>query len=167
VLLLHVCTHECSSLLRPEALDALKLGWEAFVRYMIRVLRTELLAYTNAAIDHNCWTIPQHLDIFMVTFYNNPHGGAGRWWHTPLIPALGRQKQADFWVQGQPGLQSEFQDSQGYTEKPVSKNKKRKNPHGPILPWPLILSFISLGVYEAQALNLFFLLHIHNIIFLL
>jgi hypothetical protein len=24
----------------------------------------------------------------------------------------------DFWVQGQAGLQSEFQDSQGYTEKP-------------------------------------------------
>jgi hypothetical protein len=23
----------------------------------------------------------------------------------------------DFWVWGQPGLQSEFQDSQGYTEK--------------------------------------------------
>jgi hypothetical protein len=23
----------------------------------------------------------------------------------------------DFWVRGQPGLQSEFQDSQGYTEK--------------------------------------------------
>jgi hypothetical protein len=21
---------------------------------------------------------------------------AGQWWHTPLIPALGRQKQADF-----------------------------------------------------------------------
>jgi hypothetical protein len=21
---------------------------------------------------------------------------AGRWWHTPLIPALGRQKQVDF-----------------------------------------------------------------------
>jgi hypothetical protein len=32
-----------------------------------------------------------------------------------LIPALGRQRQADFWVRGQPGLQSEFQDSQGYT----------------------------------------------------
>jgi hypothetical protein len=31
-------------------------------------------------------------------------------------PALGRQKQMDFWIRGQPGLQSEFQDSQGYTE---------------------------------------------------
>jgi hypothetical protein len=36
----------------------------------------------------------------------------------PLVPALRRQSQADFWVQGQPGLQSEFQDCQGYTEKP-------------------------------------------------
>jgi hypothetical protein len=22
------------------------------------------------------------------------------WWRTPLIPALGRQRQVDFWVQG-------------------------------------------------------------------
>jgi hypothetical protein len=34
----------------------------------------------------------------------------------PLI--LGRQWQVDLWVQNQPGLHSEFQDSQGYTEKP-------------------------------------------------
>jgi hypothetical protein len=32
----------------------------------------------------------------------------------------------DFWVRGQPGLQSEFQDSQGYTEKPWLKKKKKK-----------------------------------------
>jgi hypothetical protein len=52
------------------------------------------------------------------------------WWRTPLIPALGRQRQADFWVWGQPGLQSEFQDSQGYTEtlpqQNKNKNKKKK-----------------------------------------
>jgi hypothetical protein len=31
------------------------------------------------------------------------------WWHTPLIQAEAeRQRQMDFWVQGQPGLQSEF-----------------------------------------------------------
>ena len=35
----------------------------------------------------------------------------------PLISGLGRQRQADFWVQGQPGLQSELKDIQGYTEK--------------------------------------------------
>jgi hypothetical protein len=45
----------------------------------------------------------------------------------PLIPAFRRQRQADFWVRGQPGLQS---DSQGYTEKPClekTKNKTKKN----------------------------------------
>jgi hypothetical protein len=47
-------------------------------------------------------------------------------------PALGRQRQADFWVRGQPGLQNEFQDSQSYTEKPClekpfKKKKKKKN----------------------------------------
>jgi hypothetical protein len=51
---------------------------------------------------------------------------AGWWWRTPLVPALGRQRQADFWVWGQPGLQSEFQDSQGYTEKPCLKKTKQK-----------------------------------------
>jgi hypothetical protein len=56
------------------------------------------------------------------------------WWLMPLIHALGGQRQADFCVCGQPGLQSEFQDSQGYMEKPclkkkqkqTSKNKKQK-----------------------------------------
>jgi hypothetical protein len=44
----------------------------------------------------------------------------------PLIPALGRQRQADFWVRGQPGLHSEFQDSQGYIEKPCLEKQNKK-----------------------------------------
>ena len=39
----------------------------------------------------------------------------------PLIPALGRQRQTDLWVWGQPGLQSEFQNSQNFIEKPCFK----------------------------------------------
>jgi hypothetical protein len=35
-----------------------------------------------------------------------------------------RQRQEVFWVRGQPGLQSEFQDSQGYTEKPCLNKTK-------------------------------------------
>ena len=53
-----------------------------------------------------------------------------------LIPALGRQKQADFWIWGQPGLQSRFPDSQGYTEKTcLEKTKQNKT--------KVILAFIS------------------------
>jgi hypothetical protein len=48
------------------------------------------------------------------------------WWRRTLIPALGRQRQADFWVQGQHGLQGEFQNSQGYTEKPCLEKQKQK-----------------------------------------
>jgi hypothetical protein len=56
-----------------------------------------------------------------------------------LILELGRQRQADFWVQDQPSLQSEFQDSQGYTEKPCLKkpktnkqtNKQKNQPNKP------------------------------------
>jgi hypothetical protein len=51
---------------------------------------------------------------------------ARQWWHMPLIPELGRQRQTDFWVWGQPGLQSEFQDSQGYTEKPCLEKQTNK-----------------------------------------
>jgi hypothetical protein len=54
------------------------------------------------------------------------HDDAGRWWCMRLIPALRRQRQADFWVRGQPGLQSEFQDSQGYTEKPCLKQTNKQ-----------------------------------------
>jgi hypothetical protein len=62
-------------------------------------------------------------------------GGSRAWWRTPLIPALGRQRQADFWVRGQPGLQSEFQDSQGYTEKPCLEKRKKKKKKKTKLRW--------------------------------
>jgi hypothetical protein len=48
------------------------------------------------------------------------------WLLPPLIPALRRQRQTDFRVRGQPGLQSEFQDSQSYTEKPCLEKQKQK-----------------------------------------
>ena len=53
------------------------------------------------------------------------HTQSRAWWRTPLIPVLRRQRQADFWVRGQPTPQSEFQDSHGFTEKPcLKKNHK-------------------------------------------
>ena len=60
------------------------------------------------------------------TIINNFLKLSRAWWCTPLVPALGRQRQADFWVWGQPGLQSEFQDSQGYRETLSWKKTKTK-----------------------------------------
>jgi hypothetical protein len=67
----------------------------------------------------------------------------------PLIPTLGRQRQADFWVWGQPGLQSEFQNSQGYTEKPCpekpnkeTNKQKQKEQKKNLLSGPLQKKFI-------------------------
>jgi hypothetical protein len=78
------------------------------------------------------------------------------WWCMPLIPALGWQRQADFWVWGQPGLQSESQDSQGYTEKPChekkqkTKNKKQKQNKN-----KTITSFICLIYFCSKHTNIF------------
>jgi hypothetical protein len=41
-------------------------------------------------------------------------------------PSTREARQADFRVQGHPDLQSEFQDSQGYTEKPCLEKPKNK-----------------------------------------
>jgi hypothetical protein len=47
-----------------------------------------------------------------------------RQWHSPLIPALRRQRQANLEFEASLVYRVEFQDSQGYTEKPCLK----KNP---------------------------------------
>lgn len=50
----------------------------------------------------------------------------------PLIPALGRQRQrqANLQVCGQPGLQTKFQDSQGYTHRETQSHKTKKERRG-------------------------------------
>ena len=49
------------------------------------------------------------------------------WWPIPLTPALGRQRQKDLQVQGQPGLESEFQDSQQETNKQTNKKPQQNH----------------------------------------
>jgi hypothetical protein len=62
----------------------------------------------------------------MSTLMNKILGCSQAWWCMPLILALMRQRQADFWVRGQPSLQSELQDNLGDAEKPCLKKKKKK-----------------------------------------
>jgi hypothetical protein len=52
-------------------------------------------------------------------------GKAEQWRHTPLIPALGRQRQVISEFKVSLVYKVEFQDSQGYTEKPCLKNTKK------------------------------------------
>jgi hypothetical protein len=63
--------------------------------------------------------------IFPLNKTNKSSFFSRAWWRMPSIPALGRQRQADFWVRGQPGLQSEFQVSQGYTQKPCLEKQNK------------------------------------------
>jgi hypothetical protein len=69
---------------------------------------------------------PQHYTHIRCLTSVTPVSRSRAWWRTPLVPALGRQRQVDLWVRGQPGLQSEFQDNQGYTEKPCLEKTKTK-----------------------------------------
>jgi hypothetical protein len=106
-----------------------------FVFYILCVYSSEMCGFCYKQIQSTeNLSIPGYCDIStcLIGFYccykyhDQKQAGARQWWCTPLIPALGRQRQADFWVRGQPGLHSKFQDSQGYTEKPVSETKQNK-----------------------------------------
>ena len=53
----------------------------------------------------------------------------------PLVPALERQRQVNFWIRGQPGLQREFQD-RATQRNPVSEGtwgKKKRKLYLPLL----------------------------------
>jgi hypothetical protein len=93
-------------------------GWEEIFKNWRKLLGLLVQIYS-----------PRYLETWGRRNNNKDQPEAKRWWCSPLIPALGRQRQVDFWVQGQPGLHRKFQDSQGYTEKPClrkTNNKKEK-----------------------------------------
>jgi hypothetical protein len=75
----------------------------------------------------------------------------------PLIPALGGQRQADFWVWGQPGLQSEFQDSQDYMEKPCLEKHTHKQTNKINHPIPRVPNLFWRIPTEAPWFDLLFL----------
>ena len=83
-------------------------------------------------------------------------GFSRAWWHMPLIQALERQRQVDFWVWGQPGLQSEFQDSQ------VGKSFEDMVIH--FLKWLLIfISKMSSSIlYHISCVLFYCLCSVHN-----
>jgi hypothetical protein len=77
------------------------------------------------------------------------------WWRMPLIPALGRQRQADVWVRGQPGLHRET-----LSQHPPAPPKKGLGPwasHSPVWVWApgllIALSWHSILIFCAGIQN--------------
>ena len=105
---------------RPIEFGVCPVGFLA----LVQLTHSSLLEWQRVFCANACWKditcflILQDVAIEILPWVSRVFGHAGRWWHTPLFSTLGRQRQANFWVWGQPGLQSEFQDSQCYTEKP-------------------------------------------------
>ena len=51
---------------------------------------------------------------------------ARQWWRTPLIPALGRQRQVDFWVEAILDYRVSSRTARATQRNPVSEKKKEK-----------------------------------------
>jgi hypothetical protein len=58
--------------------------------------------------------------------FNSGGGGGGAVVEHTCSPNTQKQRQEDLRVQGQPGLQSEFQYSQDYIEKPCLRKQTNK-----------------------------------------
>lgn len=68
-----------------------------------------------------CCVLGNDLDLFLGLIYKLWQ----IWWLTPLVPVLGRQRQVV--SRGQPGLHSEFQDSQSCTVRSCLKAKTKRS----------------------------------------
>jgi hypothetical protein len=81
----------------------------------------------QSCISLNHWFVLFYCFFFFFFFFcgSSDRISLGVVAHT-FIPALRRQRQADLWVQGQPGLQSEFQ-ARATKWDPVSTNKWTHN----------------------------------------
>jgi hypothetical protein len=66
-------------------------------------------------------------------------------------PTTSRQRQVDFWVWGQPGLQSEFQDRETLSWK-TKKTKQNKNPN-PILYLKESIKFKGTQVFNKRIID--------------
>jgi hypothetical protein len=126
---------QCSYLPFPARMHHPHLHQPCFTYVFFRLLIGQVMFVPNSEILGYVLPLPTRFssevgllaNIIKALRYDSGHTKSKltsrAWWRTSLTPALGRQRQADFWVWGQSGLQSEFLDSQGYTEKPCLKKK--------------------------------------------
>jgi hypothetical protein len=73
----------------------------------------------SSGVSEDSYSVHTHTHTYIKKNFKKNLTIAG-WWHRPLVLALGRQRQVALQIQGQPGLQSEFQNSQSYPEKDLS-----------------------------------------------
>lgn len=88
----------------------------SFVLYMQHIHRLRI----NLHIFSNCVYKASFHDVKfsqLMSVFKSFGVEAGQWWCIPLTPAFRRRRQEDFRVWGQSHLQSEFQDTHGYTVK--------------------------------------------------